>query len=62
MKLHTIDEVAQLLHKKKSTIYKDLTRRPESLPPRHFLPFNRKVLFKDVFEWMARGQKGKRRK
>lgn len=53
MILMTVEQVAPLIHKKISTIYKDIIRRPHSLPPIHRLPNCRAVYFKNVAEWIA---------
>jgi len=48
-----IDEVADLLRKSRATVYSDLTRRPEALPPRVRIPGSNKVLFCDPPAWLA---------
>ena len=52
-KLVDIDYMAKLLHKTRSTLEVDVTRRPESLPPRIIIPGSRKVLWleSDVNKW-----------
>ena len=53
MQLYTIQQVSKLIHKAVGSIYNDLTRNPNSLPPRHLLPGSSRVLFRDVDAWMA---------
>lgn len=50
-----IKELAEILHKKPSTIGEDVTRRPHALPPRLNIPGSRLVLWRlvDVEEWLA---------
>lgn len=53
-KLLTVKELAVLLRKTQRTIEVDVTRRPQSLPPRFRIPGSRRVLWleADVFKWM----------
>ena len=55
-KLVDIDYMAALLHKTKRTLEVDVTRRPETLPPRLIIPGSRKVLWleADVFAWLEK--------
>lgn len=50
----TIEELAAALGKKTSTIYQDLHRRPESVPPPLRIPGTRKLLWlrSDVEQWL----------
>ena len=52
MQLFTVKQVSKIIHKSAGTIYNDITRRPDSLPPVHRLPNCQRVFFKDVEEWM----------
>lgn len=51
----TIEDIARLLRIHVNTARADLSRRPESLPPRMRLPGRRSVRFlkKDVVAWLA---------
>lgn len=53
-KLLNSSDLAKLLHKTKRTVEVDVTRRPESLPPRLRMPGSRKVLWleSDVHKWL----------
>jgi predicted DNA-binding transcriptional regulator AlpA len=53
MELFTVAETAQKLRKSISSVYSDLTRRPQALPPVVRIPGSSKVLFKDVDEWLS---------
>jgi predicted DNA-binding transcriptional regulator AlpA len=55
-KLVDIDYMVTLLHKTKRTLEVDVTRRPESLPPRLIIPGSRKVLWleSDVLAWLEK--------
>lgn len=49
-----VNEIAIILRKKPTTIREDVTRRPESLPPRLVIPNSRSVVWRviDVEEWL----------
>ncbi len=49
-----IDELAKMIDRKRNTIRVDVTRRPDTLPPKVKLPGSRRVLFKkdDVKKWI----------
>ena len=51
----TIEDIARLLRIHVNTARADLSRRPESLPPRMRLPGRRSVRFlkQDVLAWLA---------
>jgi predicted DNA-binding transcriptional regulator AlpA len=51
-----IDYMAKILHKTRRTLEVDVSRRPESLPPRLNIPGSRKVLWleEDVFKWLQK--------
>lgn len=51
-----VDQLAAVLHRAPSTVRADVTRRPETLPPRVRLPGGRKVLWRagDVAAWLER--------
>jgi predicted DNA-binding transcriptional regulator AlpA len=51
-----IEELAAVLHRSPKTIRSDVTRRPETLPPRVRVPGGRKVLWRaqDVAAWLER--------
>lgn len=51
--LWDIDQLAAFLHKRRSTIYSDLIRRPHTLPPRVAIPGSNRVLFRDPPRWVA---------
>jgi hypothetical protein len=53
IELFTVQQLAEFLHKKTSTIYSDLTRRPESLPPVFRAPGSSKPLFVNPKQWVA---------
>jgi predicted DNA-binding transcriptional regulator AlpA len=55
-KLVDIEYMATLLHKTRRTLEVDVTRRPETLPPRLIIPGSRKVLWleSDVFAWLEK--------
>ena len=52
----TIDELAPLLKRDVETLRRDLSRRPESLPPRLLIPGTRRLVWleQDVKEWLRR--------
>lgn len=49
-----IEELASVLHRSPKTVRSDVTRRPETLPPRVRVPGGRKVLWRaqDVVAWL----------
>lgn len=49
-----VEGLAKALQKEPSTIYMDVSRRPESLPPRLLIPNSNRLVWrvKDVAEWM----------
>jgi predicted DNA-binding transcriptional regulator AlpA len=51
-----IDYMAKILHKTRRTLEVDVSRRPESLPPRLNIPKSRKVLWleSDVLDWLKK--------
>jgi len=55
-KLLDIACMAKLLHKTRRTLEVDVTRRPETLPPRLNIPGSRKVLWleADVMKWLEK--------
>jgi predicted DNA-binding transcriptional regulator AlpA len=54
MKTLDIKQIAEILHKAVSTIYEDIRRRPNSLPPRLVVPGSAKLLWleSDVADWI----------
>ena len=56
-----IEELAKLLDRKKGTVRVDITRRPNTLPPKVSLPGSRRVVFKlgDVKKWIDQYTEGK---
>jgi predicted DNA-binding transcriptional regulator AlpA len=54
MKTLDIKQIAEILHKAVSTIYEDVHRRPNSLPPRLVIPGSSKLLWleSDVVDWI----------
>lgn len=50
-----IEELSEILHRSATSIASDVTRRPESLPPRLLIPNSRTVLWRmiDVERWLA---------
>jgi hypothetical protein len=56
LKTITIDELAPLLKRDVETLRRDLSRRPESLPPRLLIPGTRRLVWleQDVKEWLRR--------
>lgn len=50
-----IEEMAKIVRKTPKTVSEDVTRRPESLPPRLIIPNSRGVLWRkiDVEQWLA---------
>ena len=49
-----LKELAKMLDRKLSTLQVDVTRRPDTLPPKVILPGSRRVVFKkvDVQKWI----------
>lgn len=49
-----INEIAAILRKTPKTVREDVSRRPESLPPRLIIPNSRSVVWRmvDVEEWL----------
>ena len=49
-----IEELSEILHRSVTSIASDVTRRPESLPPRLLIPNSRTVLWRmiDVERWL----------
>lgn len=54
LKLLGVNELAAVLHRSPKTVRSDVTRRPETLPPRVRVPGGRKVLWRaaDVAAWL----------
>jgi hypothetical protein len=52
IELSTVLELAAFIKKKPATIYSDLVRRPESLPPVVRVPGSRKPLFVNMRQWI----------
>lgn len=52
MQVLTIEQLSKLIHKSVTSIRSDRLRNPSSLPPSFSLPNSRRVLFKDVDQWM----------
>lgn len=54
--LLTIDDLAKILRLSRQTLKADVTRRPETLPPRLRVPGCRRVLWRpqDVEAWLAK--------
>ena len=50
--LSTISETSEKIRRAKSTIYSDLNRNPNSLPPVLKIPGSSKVLFVNVDLWL----------
>ena len=55
-RLLTVDDIAHILRRSPKTVRADVTRRPETLPPRVHVPGGRKVLWRvqDVESWLER--------
>lgn len=47
-----VDEIAALLRKTPDTVRNDITRRPESIPPRLLIPGRLLWLERDVIDWI----------
>jgi hypothetical protein len=54
LKTMTVKDLAPLLHRDPKTLMRDLNRRPNSLPPRLFIPNSKRVLWleQDVKAWL----------
>lgn len=52
MELFTVEQLSVKIHKAKSSIYSDLIRNPQSLPPVLRIAGSRRVLFRDVDSWL----------
>lgn len=52
MQVLTIEDLSKVIHKSVASIRSDRIRNPSSLPPSFTLPNSRRVLFKDVDQWM----------
>lgn len=52
MQLLTVTQLSALIHKAESSIYSDLIRNPKSLPPLLRINGSRRVLFRDVDQWL----------
>ena len=52
MDLITVPQLSALIHKAESSIYSDLLRNPQSLPPVLRIKGSRRVLFCDVVQWL----------
>ena len=50
---HSVEEVADFLHKSVHSVYSDVSRKPESLPPILRVPGSSKLLFCNMYEWAA---------
>ena len=51
-KLYTVEELAEILRLSKSSIAHSIHKRPQSLPPIVRIPGTRRVLFRDVENWL----------
>jgi hypothetical protein len=52
MQVLTIEQLSEVIHKSVTSIRSDRLRNPKSLPPSFTLPGSRRVLFKDVDQWI----------
>lgn len=52
MQVLTIEQLSKVIHKSVTSIRSDRLRNPKSLPPSFTLPNSRRVLFKDVDNWL----------
>lgn len=54
MKLLNVEDIAKLLHRTVRTVRADVTRRPETLPPRLEIEGSRRLLWleSDVAAWL----------
>lgn len=59
MKILKIDDLAKILRKSPVTIRVDVSRRPQTLPPRLVMPGSNRVIWaeSDVNEWLAKRQR-----
>ncbi len=53
MQIDTVKELSKILRKAPQSIYNDLGRNPQSLPPTANIPGSRRVLFVNVYEWLT---------
>lgn len=53
IELFTVQQLAEFIHKKPSSVYSDLSRRPESLPPVFRAPGSSKPLFINPRQWVS---------
>ncbi|PPD56996.1 MAG: hypothetical protein CTY10_01245 [Methylotenera sp.] len=53
MILTTVEQLSAKIHKATSSIYSDLIRNPKSLPPVFRIVGSRRVLFRDVDQWLS---------
>lgn len=60
LKTLTVEDLSELIGRKASTIRTDVSRRPESLPPRLRIPGSSKVLWleTDVRAWLESCRSG----
>lgn len=58
MQTLTIEDLAFILNRSPATVATEVTKFPEKLPPRFYLPNSRRVLFlkEDVDNWMREQQ------
>lgn len=56
MKTLNVKQISALLHKSVDTIYNDVSRRANSLPPRLIIPGSSKLLWleSDVLDWLEK--------
>ena len=54
LKMMTVEELSALIHRAVPSIKSDLTRKPESLPPRIKMPGSKRLLWleQDVIDWL----------
>ena len=53
MQILTVQELSKLIRKAPQSIYNDLGRNPQSLPPTLDIPGSSEVLFVNVDQWLA---------
>ena len=53
MQILNVEELSKLIRKAPQSIYNDLGRNPQSLPPTLDIPGSSKVLFVNVDEWLT---------